>query len=499
MPLRTILNLAAFHHRGDIISGGSAYLGLSNNDRAQASYFDQCILTHKSLRKIFTSLDHLCNLVSMWTIFHAFRWFFTSRTLERYLCFDLTEDMWLEMGLTPENLPNFALGVNYFQSDWIHLKWLALKRITGEFQDLSLYLSKELLGHNSHLPFTTYQYCVSGALLKLKTLRCEQLLHGAEMVDKNGSMLKKASDPTSEARTNAKHISDRLRGDARSMAKNHMLAFHKLKTQYFRYDIFPVVPLDSCFRCFLKILEHYPLNDKFWKAAHREERSIPTGSAGEAIVVERLFKKTTMALSAKTKPPKALYPAPVAAAIRCAIQGMAYVYLPPTPRTCISSGIKVPRTKYTPFSAKAFKTVSGADAIFVTPWYSHLEEIYYDGKMCRDSGLRSSRRIMQLYDPRELEWLESFLVACKYMAKMDVDGRDLENSKMPQPHCAYVQESTIIKGIEKTMTPTRLEATIIVLCRGYKRLQGALSHALARHSIQELLRDSSKQYNYSRI
>lgn len=65
LPLKTIVNLATFHHCEDITCESSEYLGLTDEDRAHAERFDQCVLNHIPFRHTFPSLKWLCSIISL--------------------------------------------------------------------------------------------------------------------------------------------------------------------------------------------------------------------------------------------------------------------------------------------------------------------------------------------------------------------------------------------------------------------------------------------------
>ena len=106
---------------------------------------------------------------------------------------------------------------------------------------------------------------------------------------------------------------------------------------------------------------------------------------------------------------------PIREAIEIAILGLPYVYVPFRPLS-LDISPKVPRTKYTPYSAKPYQSMSpNAQCFFTSPYHAHLKEIYADDKL--EETLKD--RMARPYDERELEWLEAFLKACDFMMKLE--------------------------------------------------------------------------------
>ena len=75
LPLKTILDLASHClHREGLAIESTAYIGLTEEALAQASYFDQCVKTHLDLRRCFSSMDDYFKLVSVWSTWRKTLW-----------------------------------------------------------------------------------------------------------------------------------------------------------------------------------------------------------------------------------------------------------------------------------------------------------------------------------------------------------------------------------------------------------------------------------------
>lgn len=72
LPLRAILDLAQHHHHDGEVVESEAYSGLPNDEaRKQASYFDNCVLTHLCLKSVFQELGEFVRLSSIWSVYSA--------------------------------------------------------------------------------------------------------------------------------------------------------------------------------------------------------------------------------------------------------------------------------------------------------------------------------------------------------------------------------------------------------------------------------------------
>ena len=122
-------------------------------------------------------------------------------------------------------------------------------------------------------------------------------------------------------------------------------------------------------------------------------------------------------------PKERTYPPSIVQAIEEALQGLPYLYTMTRPLS-LDIAPKVPRTKYTPYSASSFKSrFPPTRAIFTVPYLRHLDDKFYKLDMS------PRNEISKPYDGRELRWLKAFLKACEFMMKMDQartcrDGKD---------------------------------------------------------------------------
>ena len=119
----------------------------------------------------------------------------------------------------------------------------------------------------------------------------------------------------------------------------------------------------------------------------------------------------------KFGPNERLYPPEMVQAIKEALQGLPYIYIMSRPLS-LRITAKVPRTKYTPYSAPSFQSMVPPykRAVFTVPYYPHLKEYYNEDNL----DIMSPRNGMSKpYDEREVQWLEEFLKACDFMMKLD--------------------------------------------------------------------------------
>lgn len=368
LPIKSVLQIAAHHHREDIKSTTNTYyIGLSVEATAQASYFDQCVLTHIAFRQLVPTLGHLVKLASMWSVFHTLRTSWDKKSMLYHVNHTVPDNIWSRFGLSPAITPTFH-DVSYMWNGVGHSIWTILTRLSEELQTLSDYTEDVPLapGIPKHWTIEASWENVMEAMQHFRALRCEQLNSMADLFRRHGTRLKKASDPASEARPNVKHIVDGLSGNAGRMAKRHPLAMYLHKIQEFRYDLFPVVPLDSCLRLFIETLESFPL------PSGEDDTDQPLKDLTEEMTaMEHQFDDITLASSQKRAQPTTIYPDPIKTAIERAIAGMAYVYLPAKALSRDrATPEKVLRTKYTPYSAEEVRSIfpRAENAMFVTPW-----------------------------------------------------------------------------------------------------------------------------------
>lgn len=185
----------------------------------------------------------------------------------------------------------------------------------------------------------------------------------------------------------------------------------------FGQDLFPHVPFDSLLGLFVNALERYPIRSM--KKAHASASDPPVTRVGKdkdaLAAVELQLARTTLNTSTALASSEAVYPTPIREAIERAIEGFPYVYVPYRPLD-LDIGLKVPRTKYTPYSAKPFRSMSPhPPGFFSSPYYPHLKESYGEAKLEKTTRDRMARP----YDEREIEWLEAFLKACDFMMKLE--------------------------------------------------------------------------------
>ncbi len=443
LPCRSVLDLAASRYGRDPIPTHQA--------RAQSLYIDQCILTHLAWRVTFPSPDDYYRIISIWSLWRAIQWSLGLYSLGRLARFH---------GYSPSRYHRYfssrrhqyLLGVsdllassNFFSKrqpsgDEILQELLeAIRAVLTKFRDelktLGLYTQKEL-----PCPAARYITLIRQGLIKkpwsdvndaaarFNNLRCQQLEKMAELFESYPSLLKKAADPTQTPRKNFEHIARHLRASARWIIKDQSLRLFRRKWHQFRHEIFPVVPLNSCLRLFVRTLERYPLmatwkvqrppvNTTIAMEGRPGNRTAKLEDALDNLTLDSTAESTRIERSCTER----IYPPSNVTAIECAKKGMAYVYIEPR-KLSLTPATQVYRTKYTPYSAQPFKTKSYDEvAVFMLPWYPHLAEAYETDKLCKDSPNPRfpSKRMSQPYDEREVQWLEAFLMACDFMAKLD--------------------------------------------------------------------------------
>ncbi len=409
LPCSSILDLAASRHCKD--------RPFTHEARAQASYIDQCILTHLDWRVTFPDLDEYSRIISIWSTWRAIHSSLGIKTPEQLaLCRKYSTDAGTYYLLGVSN-PSDLAASDYFSGrqpsgDEMELGLLgAIRSVLTNFRDelktLGLYTEKGL-------PCSAARYItlirqgllkrpwsdVIDAAARFNNLRCQQLERMAELFESYPSLLKKAADPAQTPRKNFEHIARQLRASARWVLEDQSLRLFRRKWQQFRHELFPIVPLDSSLRLFVRTLERYPL------MATRKVENFKPDSTAESTQIERSCTER-------------IYPASIVTAIECAKKGMAYVYWKPR-RQSLTQANKVYRTKYTPYSAGRYKTEGFDEAAkFMLPWYPHLARTYGIDRLWVDTPLPHSNRMFQPYDEREIQWLEAFLMACDFMAKLD--------------------------------------------------------------------------------
>ncbi|KAG6989921.1 hypothetical protein G7Y79_00061g093080 [Physcia stellaris] len=235
----------------------------------------------------------------------------------------------------------------------------------------------------------------------------------AKLYETYPSLLKKAADPAQTPRKNIKHITDRFLGNARQIKKsNPSHCFYYLRNEFGR-DLFPIVPFDSLLDLFVKTLERYPIKS-VRKVRVPSSNTTATRVEKDMDGLELQLARTSLNTSVSAG--EDVYPIAIREAIELAILGLPYVHVP-FRSLSLDISPKVPRTKYTPYSAKPYQSVSpNAQCFFTSPYHAHLKDCYAEDKLVETTEHRMARP----YDERELEWLEAFLKACDFMMKMNL-------------------------------------------------------------------------------
>lgn len=435
LPCRTILDLAASHHGKD----------LTFTHESHTQYIDQCILTHLDWRVTFPEFDEFSRIISIWSTWRAIHWslgIYNPKQLAH--CCGYSTDSGTSYILdgssvlaTSDHFSKRQPSGNEIELGLREAIRSVLKKFRNELKILGLYTEEEL-------PRAATRYCtlIRQALLKrqwsgvldaafrFNNLRSQQLKRMAQPFELYPSLLEKAADPTQTPRQNFKHIVRRLRTNARWIMEDQSRRLFRRNWQQFRHELFPSVPLNSCLRLFVRTLERYPSmsTQKVKRSLVNTKVAIRKRSADRTAKLENGLLDSTLDSTAKSARTgqiciERVYPPSIVTAIECAKKGMAYVYYKPR-KLSLTPAPKVHRTKYTPYSAGRFKTEAFDEAaMFMLPWYPHLAKAYGMDRLWVDTPdrrvLPHSNRISQPYDEREIQWLEAFLMACGFMARLD--------------------------------------------------------------------------------
>ena len=196
-----------------------------------------------------------------------------------------------------------------------------------------------------------------------------QIAKTANIFESFPTSMKKTSDPSPLARPNSNHIVSNLRSYSDVFARRDEYPKKRPRTSgnhLFRFDLFPIVPVDAWLRLFVdtlkrhplpshQIIKHaYPASSEFSEvsAEYPEQNENPEAYLSQA--VQSLSITSTSCIEVQPTAVKKLnYPPHIIENIEIAIAGMAYVYTLPDKSTGWHP--KVLRTKYTPWSADPFR------------------------------------------------------------------------------------------------------------------------------------------------
>lgn len=196
-----------------------------------------------------------------------------------------------------------------------------------------------------------------------------QIAKTANIFESFPASMKKMSDPSPLARPNSNHIVSSLRSYSNVFAMKDKYPNKRPRTSgnhLFRFDLFPVVPIDAWLRLFVDTLEKHPLPSHqiiehaypvtshcFEVLAESPEQNEDTEAHLFQAVQSLSITDTSCVEAQPTAVRQLSYPPDIIENIETAIAGMAYVYtLPDKSRGWYP---KVLRTKYTPWSADPFR------------------------------------------------------------------------------------------------------------------------------------------------
>ena len=199
--------------------------------------------------------------------------------------------------------------------------------------------------------------------------RSTQIARIADIFESFPANMKKTSDPSLVARPNSDHIISTLRSYSNVFARKKFRSgrYSRISGNHlFRFDLFPIVPIDAWLRLFVDTLNKHPLPSN-----HSTEHADPASSnTFESLADLPVEKEDTEAQLMRALKPLSItstscaeaqllaleqpaYPPYIMKCIKTAIAGMAYVYTLPAKST--KRYPKVLRTKYTPWSADPFR------------------------------------------------------------------------------------------------------------------------------------------------
>jgi hypothetical protein len=211
----------------------------------------------------------------------------------------------------------------------------------------------------------------------MNDVKSAQLQRIAQLLLNYPNMLRGSRDISQELRSHSlPHRVSTFERNAQRMLKPQVLRRDFIAKRIFSQHRLPVVPYDRHLKCFLKVLEKFP------------------------VVVQS--NNTT----SSRKP--YMYPPEVAGYITKAVQGMAYVYTREAIKNDTYSDLRILRTKSTPYSAKGYQSSFGLNQ----PRFMNAE----DGE-----GIDNENDKIMPMEEKEFEWLEAFLKSCAFMSNMDME------------------------------------------------------------------------------
>ena len=196
-----------------------------------------------------------------------------------------------------------------------------------------------------------------------------QIAKTANIFESFPAGMKKTSDPSPLARPNSNHIVSKLRSYSKVFTRKDRCPESRPRGSghhLFRFDLFPIVPVDAWLRLFVDTLKRHPIpshqiikhanpaiSNLFEVLAESPERNEdPEAHLSQAM--QSLSITSTSCVEAQPTAVRELdYPPRIIRNIETAIAGMAYVYTLPDKSTGWHP--KVLRTKYTPWSADPFR------------------------------------------------------------------------------------------------------------------------------------------------
>ncbi|GLB36456.1 hypothetical protein LshimejAT787_0307440 [Lyophyllum shimeji] len=225
---------------------------------------------------------------------------------------------------------------------------------------------------------------LEAAETSLNRTKSSQLQRIARLRRDYPGTLRNRRDTSQESRYHSEqHCIRQLEVIAKRMLKPQILRGKLLGKHIFSEQRFPVLPYDRYLKCFLKVLEKFPVEGVSSSSNTGKHRAV------------RAYA----------------WPQEVAQDIRTVVDGMAYVY----PKTSVE-GLEyssILRTKYTRYSRSDYCRSEGQSQ----PRF--LDGSKDDGQQESQSRLLSDNDNILPLQEKEFEWLEAFLRSCRYMGKMD--------------------------------------------------------------------------------
>lgn len=351
-------------------------------------YIDSCILSHLRLREVFESPESLSTVKEYFIVYVELRKRRHSRGSDDNPSIPLLAHG--NLTFLKHEAPRYRYRASPYELVLAEIKTallLLLNKYASYVPVLSKFAPAPIPGRAlwdaalSH-PKTLRSLWdnIDAAERNICSIKTEQQRRIAKLLLEYPGMLRTYKDVSQEPRIHSlQHLVNTYETAARKT-----LELKKILggNGYFGEHKFPLVPYDRYLKCFLRVLERFPL-----------------------------AKSTAPSDGSKSpRPRQHTYSSEAATNISKAVQGMGFVYL----RTSLEefSYPPIPRTRYTLYSEKGYRSTGGQqqpkflDRSLSDPYFkaSHIES--------------ENDRVLPV-EEKEFEWLEAFLKSCRFMEQMD--------------------------------------------------------------------------------